>query len=245
MRRIVRTLRFLLARFRDCRGVTLYETTAVVAMTTIVASVAIPMTMDRIEEAKETKAARELLTLANAMMKFRQDTRQWPGEEKIGVVGGAGPCFLQSGVPTSIDPTLGTPLPDFLNIGFFDATVFIGRSCVNFSPSTALDINDYLVRRPSVVDFPDWQGPYMEPVISDPWDRAYIINVLPLIFGGEVAIRGQAGLSEIMRVLGNGWILSVGPDRLLETPLNRESVAAGSDDIGKNLGRASAILPGA
>jgi hypothetical protein len=93
------------------------------------------------------------------------------------------------------------------------------------------------VRKPSVVDYPNWRGPYMEPIASDPWDRAYVVNVLPLIFSGTVDDPGIGKFSDAGGKLGFAWILSVGPDRLLQTALTSAQIAPGSDDVGKNLGK--------
>jgi type II secretory pathway pseudopilin PulG len=226
---------FLRRLFSDRRGVSLYETTAVVAMTAIVAAVALPVAMDRIENAKEARIASETISLSNAMMKFFEDTGRWPGEAEIRTPGSAA-CFLQTGVPAS-DPNKGTLLPEARNLGGIDTRDFLGRTCESITATNTLNINDYLVRKPSAIDYPNWHGPYMEPIASDPWDRAYIINVLPLIFSGEVDDPGIGKFADAGGKLGFAWILSVGPDRLLQTALTAAEVAPGSDDVGKSLGK--------
>lgn len=228
-------LRSLSRALRECRGVSLYETTAVVAMTAIVAAVALPVAMDRIENAKETRVSRDATTIGGAMVKFFEDTGRWPGEAEIRTPGSAF-CFLQTGVPT-VDPAKGTLLPDTRNLGLIDARDVLGRTCDSITPTNTLNINDYLIRKPSVVDYPNWRGPYMEPVGSDPWDRAYVINVLPLIFSGEVEDPGLGRFADTGGKLGFAWVLSVGPDRLLQTSLTAPQLAARSDDVGKNLGK--------
>jgi type II secretory pathway pseudopilin PulG len=228
-------LNFLRRLFKDPRGVSLYETTAVVAMTAIVAAVALPVAMDRVENAKEARIAGETLSITNAMMKFFEDTGRWPGEAEIRTPGNAA-CFLQTGVPAN-DPAKGTLLPDARTLGGMDARDLLGRTCDTLTVTNTLNINDYLVRKPSVVDYPNWHGPYMEPIASDPWDRAYVINVLPLIFSGTVDDPGIGRFADAGGKLGFAWILSVGPDRLLQTAFTAAEIAGGSDDVGKNLGK--------
>lgn len=227
----------LLRPFRDARGLTLYETTAVVAMTAIMAAVAIPVVMDRIENAKDSKVGNEVLNLGNSMMKFFQDTGRWPGEAEIRSDGTT--CFLQSGQPGT-DPSKHTLLPDTLGrLGTIDATAVLGRACSSITPTNTKNMNDYLVRRPSVVDYPNWRGPYMEPLGADPWDRGYIIHVLPLIFSEETdtdVSTGQFGQNPGGK-LGFAWIVSVGPDRLLQTKFTDPQLAGNSDDNGKTLGK--------
>jgi len=227
--------RRLLRALVESKGVSLYETTAVVAMTSIIAAVALPVAMDRIENAKESRVSRDATTIGSAMIKFFEDTGRWPGEAEIRTPGSAA-CFLQTGVPTT-DPARGTLLPDTRNLGLIDGRDFLGRTCDSVTPTNTLNINDYLVRKPSVVNYPNWRGPYMEPVASDPWDRAYIVNVLPLIFSGEVEDPGPGRFADTGGKLGFAWVLSVGPDRLLQTPLTAPQLAARSDDVGKNLGK--------
>lgn len=221
--------------FRDARGLSMYETTAVVAMTAIVAAVAIPVALNRIEQAKLTRAANESVTIVNAMMNFFQATGKWPGEVEMRR-GGSAACFLQSGVPAT-DPTQGTPLPQVGPQGLgIDASQFLGRPCSTLTTSVMLNINDFLVRKPSEVDYPNWSGPYMEPIASDPFDRAYIINVLPLIFATDIADPGAGRIADTGGKLGYGWSISAGADRVLQTALNRPQLDPGSDDIGKNIG---------
>ncbi|MBI4563032.1 MAG: type II secretion system protein GspG [Candidatus Rokubacteria bacterium] len=230
-----RAVKRLLTTLKDSRGVTLYETTAVVAMTAVIAAVALPVAIDRIESAKEGRAASEATTLANAMMRFFEDTGRWPGEAEIRTPGSV-ICFLQTGVPTT-DPNTGTLLPDARNLGLIDARDFLGRTCDTITPINTLNVNDYLVRKPSVVNYPNWHGPYVEGIASDPWDRAYVINVLPLIFSGGIDDPGLGKFADTGGKLGFAWILSVGPDRLLQTALTASQLASGSDDTGKNLGK--------
>ena len=242
MGRFARFLRRVLKPLSDVSGVTLYETTAVVAMTAVLASVAVPMVIDRVENAKSSRAVNEVLTISGAMQKFFEHTGRWPGEVEIKKAGSSF-CFLQTGVPAT-DPANGTPLPDISpdisNLGTpvraFDASSFLGRPCNTLTAINVLNINNYLVRKPSAVDYPNWQGPYMEPIPADPWDRAYVINVLPLLFASPIADPGSGQSATAVGKVGFAWVLSVGPDRLLQTPFTMPQLAPGSDDVGKNLG---------
>lgn len=238
MRRVARFVRRAVRALRDVGGVSLYETTAVVAMTAVVASVALPMAMDRLENAKQTKAANEIITISSAMHKFFEHTGRWPGEVEIKKAGSL-TCFLQTGIPSN-DPDTGTPLPQVQTLGKpdkpMDAGSVLSRPCNTISPSNVRNINDYLVRKPNASDYPNWQGPYMEPIASDPWDRAYIINVLPLLFASEVQSPTSGSFADAGGKIGFGWVLSAGPDRLLQSTLTESQLGLGSDDTGKNMG---------
>jgi hypothetical protein len=238
MRRFTNFFKRFLKSFRDASGVSLYETTAVVAMTAIIGTVAAPIMLEKIENSKTVKAANEILTINGAIQKFFEHTGRWPGEAEIRRPGSPF-CFLQSGVP-STDAAAGTLLPTVTSLGTaqrpIDASEFLGRPCNTITVDNVLNINNFLVRKPSVSDYPNWQGPYMEPIASDPWDRAYIINVLPLIFASSIDDPGVGQFADAVGKVGYGWIFSVGADRLLQTALSRPQLEPGSDDIGKNMG---------
>jgi hypothetical protein len=239
MGRFIRFLRRALKPLRDVSGVSLYETTAVIAMTAVVAAVAIPMALDRLEDSKVARAASEVLTLNSAMQKFFEHTGRWPGEAEIRR-SGATHCYLQTGIPTD-DPTTGTLLPSITgNLGTSErpisAAEFVGRPCDGINKDNVLNINNFLVQKPSAVDYPNWKGPYMEPIASDPWDRAYVINVMPLIFASTVTDPGAGQFATAVGPLGYGWVFSAGPDRLLQTKLTQSQLVGTSDDVGKNMG---------
>ncbi|MBI4563033.1 MAG: hypothetical protein HY724_13400 [Candidatus Rokubacteria bacterium] len=238
MMRLTRLLKRVLKPLRDDRGATLYETTAVVAMTAVMAAVAIPMALQSIENSKVSRAANEVLTISNAITKFQEHTGRIPGEMEIKKAGSSF-CFLQSGVP-STDPSTGTLLPTVNSLGTsakpFDASEFLGRPCNTMTSTNVLNLNSYLVQKPSEVDYPGWQGPYMEPIASDPFDRAYIFNPLPLMFASKVQDPGAGQVADAAGKIGYGWVLTVGPDRLLQTALTMSQLDPNGDDIGRNLG---------
>jgi len=60
-----------------------------------------------------------------------------------------------------------------------------------------------------------WRGPYMEGLSADPWGFRYAVNVG--LFGGD---DGQAV-----------FVLSAGPNGLVETPFAMVGIQQGGDDI--------------
>jgi general secretion pathway protein G len=58
-----------------------------------------------------------------------------------------------------------------------------------------------------------WKGPYMAMVTADPWGNSYVTNA------NSFAVAGQPV-----------WIISAGPNKLIETPANSTSLIG--DDIG-------------
>ncbi len=58
-----------------------------------------------------------------------------------------------------------------------------------------------------------WKGPYLLSVDADPWGNAYVVNAHALRGGRETA-----------------WVISPGPNGILDTPAGAESLAG--DDVG-------------
>lgn len=59
-----------------------------------------------------------------------------------------------------------------------------------------------------------WKGPYMAHVGKDPWGNAYINN------------------ADAYATTNPVWLISAGPNGILETPANSTAIAAGIDDVG-------------
>lgn len=238
MGRLTRCLKSLHKVLCDRTGATLYETVAVVAMTSVMAAVAIPMALSSIENSKVSRAANEVVTISSAIQKFMEHTGRAPAEVEIKLPGSS-ICFLQTGVP-SADPSTGTLLPEITSLGTavrpFDASEFLGRPCDTITPTNVLNLNDFLVRKPSEADYPNWSGPYMEPIASDGWDRGYFFNPLALIFASLVPDPGPGQVAEGVGKVGYAWVLTAGPDRLFQTALTMPQLDTTGDDIGKNLG---------
>ncbi len=77
---------------------------------------------------------------------------------------------------------------------------------------------------PPGADYPEsgstaWRGPYLPNDPVDPWGHAYVVSV--------AGMRGDAGV--------RGWILSAGPDGVLQTDDGDDAIPAGSDDVGWRL----------
>jgi len=235
---LTRLLKRFLTPLGDARGATLYETTAVVAMTAVMAAVAIPMALQSIENSKVSKSANEVLTISSAIQKFQEHTGRIPGEVEIKRAGSSF-CFLQTGIP-STDPNTGTLLPAVNSLGTsarpFDASEFLGRPCNTLTSTNVLNLNNFLVQKPSEIDYPGWNGPYMEPIAADGWDRAYVFNPLPLMFASKIDDPGQGQFADTAGKIGYGWVLTSGPDRLLQTALTMAQLDPTADDIGRNLG---------
>lgn len=63
-----------------------------------------------------------------------------------------------------------------------------------------------------------WKGPYADPVGPDPWGNAFLVN-----------------LDGLMQRDEHTWILSAGPNGIVDTPANSDEVRG--DDVGRILPR--------
>jgi type II secretory pathway pseudopilin PulG len=223
MERITRVVKALLKHVRDTRGATLYEITAAVAMTGILAAVAVPVVIERTTEAKVTRVVTETESIAQAITAFQGHTGLIPGaQENLRLLLSGPPGFFAL-LPDSAGTALAIP-----GVSITEATHVCTAGCGN--------LNDYLVRDPNTVfgalngktRYPSWQGPYINTeVFIDQFDRAYIANVSAL-YRAEQSSPGTCGFA---------WVYSGGPDRILGTALTATALATNSDDIGKNNGK--------
>lgn len=235
MERISRVVRSALKHLKDSRGATLYEATAAVAMAGILAAVGAPVIIERVGEAKVARAVAEIDALYNAMQNFQRDTGKMPGEAEGALLLFTGPVGMTSAqLPDGVAGTL-TTQGSALQVSA-DGTCSPTSKCRN--------INDYLVRDPNVVfdgmgvRYQNWKGPYVDEIVNDPFDRAYIVNVAALYRQEPAGERGGAGST-----CGFGWIISGSADRTLDTKLTDTALSLTSDDVGKNKGKR--IGPGA
>lgn len=80
-----------------------------------------------------------------------------------------------------------------------------------YDSSISKSFNDYLQSNNGC--YANWKGPYMANVTADPWGRKYYINAKNFSFTTEPV-----------------WIISAGPNSILETPASSQALAG--DDIG-------------
>ena len=222
-------MKVLVKWLRDTRGVSLYEIAAAVAMTGILAAVAVPVVIERTTEAKAARVVQEADALYQAILAFQRDTGKVPGESENVRLLLSGPQGFFAVLPDGARTALAIG-----GVSINESTQACSAGCAN--------LNDYLVRDPNAIlgalngntRYPNWRGPYVGEVFIDQFDRSYIANVAAL-YRREQSSPGSCGFA---------WVYSGGPDRTLTTKLTDTTFATDSDDLGKNNGKALGPGPG-
>lgn len=194
------------------KGFTLLELVLVLAVFAIISSVLVPMAVGMLEDADRAQAEADVRQLATALTRFYGDLKRLPscaGDDCSRIGQPDALAFLASGDGAGElsrwYPAESPGLQARWNLG---ARHHLSRAARN-------NAFNHLIRNDpnadGVIDArdyprtrPGWQGPYLSHLGLDPWGRSYIIAV--------------------------GWILSAGPNGLLETA--PDALSLGGDDVG-------------
>jgi hypothetical protein len=82
------------------------------------------------------------------------------------------------------------------------------------SPALATPVNS-CYPLPLNATSPGWRGPYLTDNATDPWGNAYLVNAGDF----ETSTDGV-------------WVISAGPNGIIETGAGATAIASGVDDIG-------------
>jgi prepilin-type N-terminal cleavage/methylation domain-containing protein len=196
-------------------GFTLIELTVVLAVIVTLALVLTPSIANFINDSRVAKARNDCQTIASGIYQFYRDTGFFP-VWKLSQNGGAGlpankvHVLASRGNPPQED--VATPWSTGTQSGLAEQLV------IN-APGYAL--------KTATSQF-GWNGPYFSSEIGpDPWGNRYLVNIgLIDTSPGAATLSGQPKLAV--------WVLSAGPNGVIETPfslsiLNTTSAAFGDD----------------
>lgn len=208
---------------RGKRGYTLAEMTAVVGITATLTALSVPVVISQIEKGKLSRVAKDIDNLGTAVAKFGAYTNEIPAFDGSGKRDTIQLLVVGQGEdPQDNTGTWGkiTRRDDGYN------------HLVNDSPEGVKGAYTSIGIR--------WDGPYMPDTKEDPWGHNYYIFVEPL-YTPELSTSPD-------RIFG--WILSAGPNGILETSTtsmspndNPVNPAAGGDDLGRMIGKANVYQP--
>lgn len=229
-----------LRRLANQKGFTLTEMVSVLAITAILAAILLPIAVGVVTDAPNTTADADFQALAATLTQFFNDLRHFPACDG-----------------SVCDPIKGAGTGDNNNLKFLATGVgsgdlsgtygaaFVGSTSWNLTanddpttPAKNNAFNHLVVNNPNAdlvvaeagKDYSTsgprkWKGSYMAALKADPWGNPYIIHVGGMEKDG-VAIGGATA---------KGWILSAGPNGVLETNPTDSQLCGGAspcDDRG-------------
>jgi prepilin-type N-terminal cleavage/methylation domain-containing protein len=206
-------------RGRSRMGFTLIELTVVLAVIVTLALILTPSIANSINDARVARARNDCQTIASGMYQFYRDTGFFP-VWKLAQNGGAGTPANRLQVLVSQG-----------NVPFEDvASPWTTGVAGSLADQLVTNAPGYTLRSPTS-QF-GWNGPYFSSqLMADPWGNRYAVNVaLVDLSPGAATAGGQAKMAV--------WVLSSGPNGILETPFAQSILAAvrpGGDDIGTRI----------
>ncbi len=187
------------------------EILVVLAILAMLAGIVVPLFSSAPEQARLERARTEVQAIGEAVRRFRASTGDWPTLDATGGRHSLKLLLSGSSLPSD-DP--------FSGGGVWWSWISTGKA--------DLLVNHLLHNRPqgqSANVYPTggtngWRGPYTEAIPLDPWGRPYLVNVV---------VAWSTSQDEDRRM----WVLSAGPDGVLQTSTDAGvSDAILGDDVG-------------
>jgi prepilin-type N-terminal cleavage/methylation domain-containing protein len=185
------------------KGFTLIEVVVVVAVIAILAAVLTPYITKYIDDSRIAKARNEAQVIAAAVSNAYKDMGRWPNR----INAATNYAGLYSG----------TVLPP--------ATILSAAATGWTAPAAATwsNLDGHLFTNghtyPATGDT-KWAGPYATQLPVDPWGKPYLINAANFIPPAAPAVPPPV------------WVLSAGPNGVVDTPINAATITPSADDIG-------------
>jgi prepilin-type N-terminal cleavage/methylation domain-containing protein len=205
--------------WRSNRGFTLIEIIFVLAIVAVLAGVLLPMAISSLADSEKAKVRSDQDSIAAALTAFRKDVGYWPDSKTFNVEYLLVGTNFSNALDSTIDRTLQCPTEATSSFfattactastGSHNAFNHLGLNNGDGDANEAEASQDYHVNK--------WRGPYLTKFGPDPFGKAYVVYMKGID-------KKQSPTTE------RGWILSAGPDGVLQTTKNDSTVAG--DDIG-------------
>ncbi len=184
---------------------------AVIAFIAILAGIISPLLIGEVEKKKEERAKKDVENIAKALLIFHATLGRWPAMDSNGNANGLRVLISGYSIPSS-NPWKGNH--EFWEWASGNYGDILANHMITNSPK------GQTAHRYAVEGRYKWMGPYLDSSNVDPWGRPYIINV----------ISGYSSDPVLYRKL---WVLSAGPDGILQTsPEAKAGDEISGDDIG-------------
>lgn len=205
---------FRAPRPRRAQGFTLIELTVVLAVIVTLALILTPSIGNFINDSRMARARTDCQTIAAAIVQFYRDTGFFP---QWAAAASGGPGSIQNRI--QVLTTQGNPpLEDSPSAWSTSVPSSLADQLLVNAPGYAM--------RTASSQF-GWNGPYLSSELqSDPWGNRYVINIG--LIDVSPGVQTTTGLKSAV------WVLSAGPNGVLETPFSRPVTSAVlvGDDIG-------------
>jgi hypothetical protein len=190
-------------RWKNRRGFSATETTAIIAATSILSATATPQIHQYLESARGVKAAGDTRVIAISIVRLTSDVG------RVRQARTAAPTLLVSDgeVPHARFPAA---QPWALPLD--------GRTVQPLASHLIDNAADYPGQPGQPIQ---WRGPYMGGLTPDPWGKRYAVNI-GLMDGSSGAVV---------------FVLSPGPNGIVETPFEAIGMKTGGDDVVGVIGR--------
>ena len=214
------------------KGFTLVEMIFVLAIILTLVAIFLPLATSKLSDANTARTKADEDAISAALTAFFTDLSIWPASDGSAQTNqtlahlfvGDGGATITSSNPTTAGSGwhTGGTAPNK-----FDS----GVAPVGTSATKANAFNHLAINNPNAdtttsdtTDYKStggkrWKGPYIAKLASDPYGNNYVINIGAVTNTGNALVSGE-----------KGWILSAGPNALLNTGTNDSSTS--SDDIG-------------
>lgn len=187
------------------RGFTLIEVIVAIAVVAILAGIITPSVIKHIDDSKRARAQNDCLVIGSTIASFYKDVARMPNMNAAGAVGIT--LLVSDGnIPTGIAGW---------RTATTAATCDLLANQMSANTPKAQTTNVY----PTVATAPGsefvWRGPYQASFPADPWGNRYAVNI--------------GNMTSVNPALSNAvWVLSAGPDGIIQTAVNPAAPAAGT-----------------
>lgn len=186
-------------------GFTLIEIIVVIACVALLAGILAPLVFKNIEDARNAKAKSDIKSFATAMTQFYADVGEWPTRDDNGTPSALYVLYsTEDGTTQQVPPGAYMPGNEDQSDPIADHLINNNQNYPDWNGSTG------------------WNGAYEEADTLDPWGNSYLIYVLGFWY---YTVEPDTDFTEV-------WILSAGPDGIMQTYASDSSIDPTSDDIG-------------
>ena len=202
LKRLIKTFKKIV---KAEKGYTLVEVADVVAITATLAAVAVPIAIDKMEEARYARATGDVSAIGQAISAFVKDTGRYPFYT-VGTTAGIpdNPVIYVLTTADGDDASLDTNTA-------VNGAMGPANTSFNWDEASKVDtLDDQLVLNIPQYERDEraatsWRGPYLAQMKKDPWGTKYYVNI------------GHFAQDDLKAVL----VLSAGPDKQIDTPIDQ------------------------